>query len=76
MFDCIHVSWLLHSLSSSVSQLLEVDRKSPDLFDHMMQQAVDRGLTIRAFLSLPGLCFDETSFKRRHEIVTIVIDDS
>jgi len=39
-----------------------------------MQRAVQRGLARRDAVSPKRLCVDETSFRKRHDYVTVVTD--
>ena len=71
LFEALAIDWLKEASVAAVSRVLGV---SWDALDGIMQRAVDRGLTRREKLELHHIGVDETSFQKRHEYVTVVID--
>ncbi len=72
-FERLAIDWLGESNLSAVARLL---RLSWDQIDGVQQRAVGRGLARRTLRPTRHLGVDETSFQRRHEYVTVVVDSS
>ena len=71
MFEALVISWLHEASLSAVSRLLGLPWK---VVDRIQRQAVERGLERRRVQLAKRLGVDETSFQKRHEYVTVVID--
>jgi len=71
LFEALAIDWLREASVAAVSRMLNM---SWDALDGIMQRAVDRGLARRDRLSLRHIGVDETSFQKRHEYVTTVMD--
>ncbi len=71
MFEAVAIDWLRETSFSAVGRNLDL---SWDQLDGIMQRAVKRGLDRREVAFPRHLGVDETSFKKRHEYVTIVQD--
>jgi transposase len=71
LFEALAIDWLGEASLSAVSRMLNV---SWDALDGIAKRAVERGLARRQKLSLHRMGVDETSFQKRHEYVTAVID--
>ena len=70
-FEALVVDWLREASVSAVHRLLGV---SWTAIDGIKQCAVVRGLERREEDVLTHVCVDETSFKKRHDYVTVVSD--
>ena len=70
-FECRVIDWLLESSASAVARNMSL---SWDQVAGIQQRAVERGLVRRESPSPRRIGIDETSFKRRHEYVSIVSD--
>jgi transposase len=74
LFESLVIDWLKESSISAVARLL---RLSWEETDGIQQRAVQRGL-VRRRRQLPGLPkrlgVDETSFRKRHQYATVVLD--
>ena len=70
-FEAYAIGWLLEAPVAAVSRRLRI---SWDQVDGIMQRAVQRGLARRDDLAPRRIAVDETSFKKRHEYVTVVTD--
>lgn len=71
LFEALVISWLHEASISAVAGLLGL---SWNVVDGIRRRAVQRGLERRE-LKLPRhLGIDETSFQKRHEYVTVLID--
>lgn len=73
MFEALVIDWLKEAPTSAVSRLMGV---SWNAIDRIMQQAVQRGLARRQTESVGHLGVDETAFRKRHDYVTVVSDQS
>jgi len=73
MFEALAIDWLKEASTSAVSRLMGL---SWNAIDRIMQQAVQRGLARRQTQSVSHLGVDETAFRKRHDYVTIVSDQS
>lgn len=71
MFEALVIDWLTEASISAVSRQLKL---SWNAIDGVMQRAVKRGLQRRAAVSPKQLGIDETSFRKRHDYVTVVSD--
>ena len=65
------IKWLQEASVSAVARLMGM---SWSAIDRIMQRAVKRGLARRADLEVARIGVDETSFRKRHDYVTIVSD--
>jgi transposase len=72
LMEAFAIGWL-RSLAS-IKAVAEQLRLSWDEVDGIMGRAVARGLLRRKRIKLTHIGVDETSFRRRHEYVTIVTD--
>ncbi|MEQ1735634.1 MAG: ISL3 family transposase [Rhodoglobus sp.] len=72
LMEAVVINWL-RSLAS-IKAVAEQLRLSWDEVDGIMSRAVARGLARRKTVEVRQIGVDETSFQRRHEYVTIVID--
>ena len=70
-FERLAIDWLREANLSAASRLL---RLSWDQIDGIQHRAVRRGLERRHLGPVRHLGVDETSFQRRHEYVTVVVD--
>jgi len=71
MFEALVIDWLQEASISAVARQL---RLSWEEVDGIMERAVRRGLSRRQRLLPVHQGVDETSFKKRHEYVTVVSD--
>lgn len=71
LFERMAIDWLKEASISAVARRLRV---SWDELDGIQQRATTRGLARRKEVPLKHLGVDETSFRKRHEYVTIVTD--
>jgi transposase len=72
LFEALVIDWLKEAPPSAVSRQLGV---SWNAIDGIMQRAVARGLKRRRTDQRHvHLCVDETSFRKRHDYVTVVTD--
>lgn len=71
MFESLVIDWLHEASASAVARLLHM---TWDQVDGVMQRAVARGLSRRSIEAAPRTGVDETSFRKRHEYVTVVSD--
>ena len=71
LFEALVIDWLHEASTQAVSRQL---RLSWNAIDNIMQRAVKRGLERRKLQPLKRIGIDETSFQKRHEYVTVVID--
>ena len=73
LFERLAIDWLLTANTSAVAKLMGL---SWDQVDGIQQRAVTRGLARRRLQPVARLGVDETSFQKRHEHVTVVVDSS
>lgn len=73
LFEALVIDWLKEASVAAVSRRLGL---SWNAIDRMMQRAVQRGLGRRAVLRPVHIGVDETSFRKRHDYVTVVSDKS
>jgi len=71
MFEALVIDWLLEASLLAVSRQLGL---TWDEVDGIQGRAVTRGLARRKVEAPTRLGVDETSFQKRHEYVTVVID--
>lgn len=71
LFEALAIDWMRATPISAVAERL---RLSWDEAAGIQQRAVERGLSRRKIETLSYLGVDETSFKRRHEYVSVVSD--
>lgn len=71
LFEAVAINWLKETSLAAVGRNLGL---SWDEIDGIMQRAVGRGLERRAKAFPARLGIDETSFRKRHDYVTIVQD--
>jgi len=71
LFEALVIGWLKEASISAVAELLGL---SWDEAAGIQQRAVKRGLARRRRQPLEHLGIDETSFQKRHEYVTVILD--
>lgn len=71
LFEALVIDWLKEASFSAVARRVDL---SWDQVDSIMQRAVRRGLERRPHRSPRRIGIDETSFQKRHEYVTVVLD--
>jgi len=71
MFEALVINWLKEASISAVAELLAL---SWDEVAGIQQRAVRRGLARRRRQPLEHIGIDETSFQKRHEYVTVILD--
>jgi len=71
LFEALVIDWLQEASVAAVSRRLGL---SWNAIDGIMQRAVERGLGRRAEVSPARIGVDETSFRKRHDYVTVVSD--
>lgn len=71
MFESLVIDWLREASTAAVARLMDL---SWSAVDSIMQRAVARGLKRREASAPQRLCVDETSFRKRHQYVTVVSD--
>lgn len=71
LFECLVIHWLQQASMSAVARLC---RLSWDQVDTVLKNAVERGLARRAIEAPERIGVDETSFQKRQEYVTTVVD--
>lgn len=71
MFESLAIDWLRETSISAVARRMRV---TWDELDGIQQRAVRRGIMRRKRGELTHIGVDETSFQKRHEYVTVVID--
>lgn len=73
LFEALVIDWLKEATISAVSRQMKL---SWNAIDGIMSRAVARGLARREVESPKHLGVDETSFRKRHDYVTIVSDQA
>jgi transposase len=73
LFEALVIDWLKEASLAAVSRQL---RLSWNAIDRIMQRAVQRGLDRRAEIQPAHIGVDETSFRKRHDYVTVVSDQA
>lgn len=71
LFEALVIDWLQEASIRATARQLGL---SWGVIDRIMQRAVARGLARREASSPRRLCVDETSFRKRHDYVTVVTD--
>lgn len=71
LFEALVIDWLHEASTSAVARQLKLSWNG---IDRIMQRAVERGLLRRSRVHPKHLGIDETSFRKRHDYVTIVSD--
>jgi transposase len=71
LFEALAINWLREASLSAVARQLGLSWKAIDV---IQQRAVQRGLRRRTVKLPKRLGIDETSFQKRHEYVTVVVD--
>lgn len=71
LFEALAISWLKAASISAVSERMKI---SWDEAWGIMERAVRRGLVRREVAPIEELAVDETSFQKRHEYVTVLVD--
>ena len=71
MFEALVIDWLKQANISAVSKLLGL---SWDEAAYIQERAVRRGLARRKESVVKKMAIDETSFQKRHEYVTVILD--
>ena len=73
LFEALVIDWLKEASLAAVSRQLGL---SWNAIDRIMQRAVQRGLERRAEIQSAHIGVDETSFRKRHDYVTVVSDQA
>jgi transposase len=73
LFESLVIHWLQEASISAVSNLMDLSWDQTDLIRH---RAVQRGLARRKQRKTSAIGIDETSFQKRHEYVTVVVDQN
>jgi transposase len=71
LFEALAISWLKVASTNAVSERIMI---SWDEAWGIMERAVRRGLARREVEAIEELAIDETSFQKRHEYVTVLVD--
>lgn len=71
MFECLVIDWLLGT-DGAIKPVAKQMRMSWEEVDGIKARAVERGKARRKPEELDQICVDETSFRRRHDYVTVV----
>jgi transposase len=71
LFEALVIDWLQEASILAVSRQMKI---SWNAIDGVMQRAVKRGLARREVHSPQHIGIDETSFRKRHDYVTVVSD--
>jgi transposase len=71
IFECLAIDWLHEASITAVARRLGC---TWDELDGIQQRAVERGLARRTEEPVEAIGVDETSFQKRHEYVTVVVD--
>lgn len=71
MFEALVIDWLKETTPKAIVRQMDVTWSA---IDGIMQRAVKRGLERREEQSPKRLSVDETSFRKRHDYVTLVSD--
>ena len=69
LFEGLVIDWLQEASTKAVARQFSL---SWNAIDGIMQRAVKRGLNRRQSMALTDIHIDETSFKKRHDYVSIV----
>ncbi len=71
LFEALAISWLKVAPINAVSERMKI---SWDEGWGIMERAVRRGVERRGSVPIEELAIDETSFQKRHEYVTVLVD--
>lgn len=71
LFEALAISWLKVAATNAVSERMMI---SWDEAWGIMERAVRRGEARRESAPIEELAIDETSFQKRHEYVTVIVD--
>jgi transposase len=71
LFEALVIDWLRETTISAVARNLDM---SWDEVDGIQSRAVQRGLARRQLSTIEAIGVDETSFRKRHEYITVVSD--
>lgn len=71
LFEALVIHWLREASVSAVSGLMDLSWDETDTIRH---RAVQRGITRRKSQPVTAVGIDETSFQKRHEYVTVLVD--
>jgi transposase len=71
LFEALVIQWLAEASISGIAQLLGM---TWDQIAGIQERAVVRGLKRREQKPVKNLAIDETSFQKRHEYVTVIVD--
>src|SRR5271157_137065 len=71
LFEALVIHWLQEASVSAVSGLMDLSWDQTDTIRH---RAVQRGLARRKQRHVKAVGIDETSFQKRHEYVTVLVD--
>jgi len=71
LFEALAISWLKVAPTNAVAERMMI---SWDEAWGIMERAVRRGLARRDVAAIEELAIDETSFQKRHEYVTVLVD--
>ncbi len=71
LFEALAISWLKVAPINAVSERMKI---SWDEAWGIMERAVRRGIERRELVPIEELAIDETSFQKRHEYVTVLVD--
>jgi transposase len=71
MFEAVAISWLKVAPTNAVAERMMI---SWDEAWGIMERAVRRGLARREATEIKELAIDETSFQKRHEYVTVLVN--
>ncbi len=71
LFEALAISWLKVAAINAVSERMKI---SWDEAWGIMKRAVRRGVERRGSVPIEELAIDETSFQKRHEYVTVLVD--
>jgi transposase len=71
IFESLVINWLKEASITAVTRLMDL---SWDQVDTIRSHAVKRGLARRQAKPVRAIGIDETSFQKRHEYVTVIVD--
>jgi transposase len=71
LFEMLAIHWLKEASVTAVAELMDMSWDQADLIRH---RAVKRGLARRKCRAIKAVGIDETSFQKRHEYVTVLVD--
>lgn len=71
LFEALVIGWLQETSISAVTRMMDV---SWSQVDNIRRRAVERGLARRKQKPAKSVGVDETSFQKRHEYVTVLVD--